>query len=794
MYLDLDAHAHTPFKSPVDPASGGIIAIWGVPNRAEGKAGILAVVWNPEATGCEVKDIEGAFEPCQGVFQNDYTFADKFVQLSPNHYRAELDMVKKRPTRLVGIRGPNPKDVGGATIADPNRNEIVIRGKANGTKDVDVQMCFYVKQGSSKREVFKSEVHELPLGRPCGELKDFKVSQNVVNGIPLPPGSPYFTFQRTGDYQIIAELVRLDGVPTLLDVTAEGKVVETQSMELHFVPAVISDEAALVQESLKTFTGKLADMAAIRIPDYFPMAPGGIEAVKYPSVEDARRFMDDFAFEETIDYELNLRTRLNDLMRTSGLLSGADRVIVVLTADDIWKIYPWVNASGYSPTKKVIYIKYSGADPDDEVAFSLAHELIHTLPYHWSDAWPFGGAIGSECGINFHNADDAAENRIAHGLEITRNGSAKDAIGVGVRKMVPIMAGQHIEKWITQCTCLHLLKELTKTAIDPAVILMRGLIDRSEVPPQGRLFPAYQIDSILDLEAGSGGDWALIQRDDVGNELMRFPFTPDFELADPAEERTVSSFGYRVAALPEAKQIELVGPEGVLLDSVYYSPHAPTLAITDPIDGNDAILEADGTVHLEWTGSDADGDKLLYSVLYAPTSPWSRDSTWQTLSFEQTDTAFDVHVDQTHYRAYPHTVRVIATDGTQSAVDEAEFMLLRSLDHSMAQRVLEDLQWPVSRTNEFVSTDEQAVSWVEIGPLSSTHEVEWNWYSPSGDLYLNDGPVKIGELGQAFDDWPAWSQIDLAGATASTLPGSWTVDILVDGRPLVTEHFTIREP
>lgn len=789
---DLDSDDPAPFVSPVNPESGGIIAIWGVPNRAIIKAGVLAVVWNPEATGCEVKDIEGAFEPCQGVFQNDYTFADKLVKLSPNRYRADLDMVKRRPTRLVGIRGPNPKDIGLASIADPNRNEIVIRGKANGTTDVDVQLCFFVKQGSSKRKIFEGKVFQLPFGRPFGDFQTFKASQNVVDGIPVPPDSPYFTFQRTGDYEIVGELVRVDGKPTRVSVSVEGKVVETQSMEIHFVPAVISDEAAQIQEELKTFTHELADMAEKRIPDYFPLAPGGIEAVKFPRVEDARRFVDDFAFEESIDYEVDLRTRLNDLMRTGGLLSGADRVIVVLAPEDMSRVYPFLEASGYSPTKRVIYIEYPEADPNEETVFSVAHELIHTLPYHWSGGL-LGGDIGSECGIDFHNyGGDKAWQRIAHGLEITRNGSASGVYASGARKKVPIMAGQHVEKWITQCTYMHLLKELSKPAIDPEVILIRGLIDRNDVPVQGRLFPAYQLDSFLDLESGDEGDWAIILRDSSGTPLGRFGFTPDFDVAYPEEERTLSSFGYRIPALPDVTQIDLLGPGDEPLDSVFYGA-APTVAMLTPLDSNDAILESGGTVHLEWTGDDVDGDTLLYSILYATASPWSwSGNTWQTLSFEQADTWFDVPVDQTHYRDYPHAVRVLATDGTQSAADEVEFTLVRCLDHATAQGIYEDIQRPRFRTDAFSITDPQAVSWVKIGPMTTTHVVEWNWYSPQGDLYLYDGPVTIGEVGQSHDDWPVWSQIDIADADAGSLPGDWTVEIFVDGRPLVTETFLIQ--
>ena len=131
----------------------------------------------------------------------------------------------------------------------------------------------------------------------------------------------------------------------------------------------------------------------------------------------------------------------------------------------------------------------------------------------------------------------------------------------------PIMWQEHPAKWIIQCTYWHLLKELVKPVSDPNVIVVRGFIDRSGIPVQGQLFPAYQLFGVVDLEAGNGGDWAIVLRDAAGSALSRFPFSPEFFITDPDEEMDEVSFGYRVAALPETTQIDLVGPGYVLVDS-----------------------------------------------------------------------------------------------------------------------------------------------------------------------------------------------------------------------------------
>ena len=128
-------------------------------------------------------------------------------------------------------------------------------------------------------------------------------------------------------------------------------------------------------------------------------------------------------------------------------------------------------------------------------------------------------------------------------------------------------------------------------------------------------------------------------------------------------------------------------------------------------------------------------------------------------------------------------------------MDEIEFTLgLSLLDHTIATSIDNDTLLPVSRTDEFLTTDERATSWIKIGPISTTHEVEWNWYSPQGDLYGYGGPWTVGEVGQRHDWWAAWATIDITEFAASSLPGLWTVEVFLDGRPLVTEQFTLREP
>ena len=154
----------------------------------------------------------------------------------------------------------------------------------------------------------------------------------------------------------------------------------------------------------------------------------------------------------------------------------------------------------------------------------------------------------------------------------------------------------------------------------------------------GQLLPAYQTDGAVDLKAGDGGDWAIVARSATGAVLGRYPFQPAWSIPDLGRERDLLSFLYRIPARGGVARVDLEGPDGQL-DELDWSAHAPKVTITTP--GDDTIAEpVDGTVHVTWTGSDADGDPLLYTVLTSDDGG----RVFVAQSVEQTGTSFDVAV------------------------------------------------------------------------------------------------------------------------------------------------------
>lgn len=114
------------------------------------------------------------------------------------------------------------------------------------------------------------------------------------------------------------------------------------------------------------------------------------------------------------------------------------------------------------------------------------------------------------------------------------------------------------------------------------------------------------------------------------------------------------------------------------------------------------------------------------------------------------------------------------------------------LDHAMALSLDTQTNEPATRANAFLSTDERAISWIKVGPISGTHDVEWNWFQPDGVFFRTDSSV-IGEAGQTFDEQVASAGIDIGNSPPSTIPGQWQVDVFLDGQFLITQHFDIAD-
>ena len=607
----------------------------------------------PTETRCGVTEIEGRFEPVQGVWQDDPVFPDEegkqLRQLNPRLLEAELKMVVDRSSTLFGTIRP----VGARPEA--RRGEIFLRGKADGQVMVPVRIRVSLLQGGGERQIWTSaEPVAIPIGPPClpGADRPFEVAAPVGNG------AGDFRFA-AGTYLLQADLIGPDDRPTGLRVRLLGEAVETVAPRVLFRPVYVTPLADRAAAALTSVTEELERRSARGLADWFPLRDGSLVTRTLAARGAAPAFRDEEAVRKIVaDFRpgdpgelgrLILRQAMSRQFRTGALVGGFDRMIVTLNFADFQNLRtgPAARAVAFTNSRKVSFLDIDTAP----FHWTVAHELVHTLPYPWTSR-----QVVAECGVDYHDKLGGE----AHGLRLHRAGDPQRALQVGV---LPLFGQATRETpWITQCTYWHLLKTLGKGPPDPPVILVQGYVGSEGGEAGARLLPAYRLDGVPDLEEAGDGEpadgWAIELLGEGDTLLARFPFEPEWTHADTAVVDPVVSFGHVVPDREGVVALRLAGPGGVA-ELVRYSPNAPEVQIVTPAPAA-MVSAADGRLRLEWRGSDADGDRLLYTVLHSEDGG----ETWADLAFEVEETELEVVLDP---GAGPQALRVLATDGARSA-------------------------------------------------------------------------------------------------------------------------------
>jgi hypothetical protein len=96
---------------------------------------------------------------------------------------------------------------------------------------------------------------------------------------------------------------------------------------------------------------------------------------------------------------------------------------------------------------------------------------------------------------------------------------------------------------------------------------------------------------------------------------------------------------------------------------------------------------------------------------------------------------------------------------------------------------------PVDRTTIFSTNDEKVCSWIKIGPTELAHTVEWKMYSPDNDMKSTSEFIPPVE-----SDFRIYYRcMNIKGSKLENAPGSWRVEIYMDGVNKFTQQFTIEE-
>lgn len=101
---------------------------------------------------------------------------------------------------------------------------------------------------------------------------------------------------------------------------------------------------------------------------------------------------------------------------------------------------------------------------------------------------------------------------------------------------------------------------------------------------------------------------------------------------------------------------------------------------------------------------------------------------------------------------------------------------------------------PLNPTTTFSTQDSEVISHVKLQNLSEKHELRWEWYDPSGNLYhaTKNYPIKTSK-GKYVNEATAWHKISLRGEKAQEYPGNWKVDVYLDGALIASNSFEVVE-
>lgn len=652
---------------------------------------------SPTGLGCKTT-YEGWFEPVQAVWQDDRIFPDKatkqFTELDPRDYNAELSMISNKATVLYGVDYAIKHTPRGDVKVDKSRHVIVIKGKTTCQLQASKGIHFTLTQGAGNLDAIVAPIKGSKVPKPSkpGDERTFSVTLDVRTPVGVPP-TP-FTFTAAGPYTIQAEALDADGNPTGLIVTVSGKVVDTFMPSVHFVPTILTDASAKADAArkLQTTSNSLEQESDERLADYYPIATGtkfgaarnliinnnknGDGDLRTTQATAAAKFQQivnqlPVAKHEAKAQELRREEPVAEMTRqlgAGGILAGAGRVIGVLNNNDFERIAPTETddegqklvPQAVAASKKVIFVRGGAAGVDH---WTVAHELAHTFPYLWTGSitndkgQETANPMVRDCNLDFHNSLAP----VARGLRVTQRG-VNDRMLISDKTKSIMSRASAQPRWIDQCTYWHLADVLQQRQ-DPQMVLVQGAIARLGRAKSGELLPSYEIDGQADLVAGGHGLFSLVERDASGASLGTFSFSPIWQLEDSSINRLIETFTDRIPEMPGLASIDLNGPKG-RLDTIAYSAHAPTVTITAPQNGASVAL-VNGTAYVSWTGTDADSDPLLYTVLFSPDGG----TTWIPTAFEQTATSWEVPV----YGGSDCVVKVIATDGLRTTAAEVHF-------------------------------------------------------------------------------------------------------------------------
>jgi hypothetical protein len=194
----------------------------------------------------------------------------------------------------------------------------------------------------------------------------------------------------------------------------------------------------------------------------------------------------------------------------------------------------------------------------------------------------------------------------------------------------------------------------------PDGVLLTGVLNLTQ--KSGTLLPAWRMGGLAPSELPATSRFHILFKSAGGTTLADYPFLPNVDTEPVEGEDLTANLAETLPWVANTRRISVVW-DGAEIAHLTVSPNAPTVHVVSP-NGGETLS---GTVNVQWSASDADGDALTYTLQY------SRDGgdTWQTLSTNVTSNPAPVDLS-----GLPGTTsakfRVIASDGVNTGMDDSD--------------------------------------------------------------------------------------------------------------------------
>ncbi|HET9392509.1 MAG TPA: hypothetical protein VFO29_03130 [Candidatus Rubrimentiphilum sp.] len=645
---------------------------------------------SPTPTPCNYEIADGAFEPTQGVWQDDPFFPNmpgkqltRLHDLDPTpHFLAELDMIEGRDTVLWGVNHYMDQ---GSRVDINSRHAITFVIMTNCTQTKAVRIAFTVSQRGQKKLIMNSQVFNVPLEGPRnadGTMKRFVLNLPLRTGIPAVP----FTLDE-GGYDITGTLVTMQGEDTGLSVIVTGDTVVTHPPTLHFVPMILfygsTPPPPQPGAPIIGITQALRAESASMIPDYYPIAPFSLptvrerswfvswEAIKNNDFWDATKFLTGYVLsgfdQDQADIFANLAvverftTSISNFQGFAAYINGANRMVIVMGQINYDTVMGSSSIASFNLGNKAVLMR-AGVNAD-----TVAHEVAHTIP-------PPNWNPDPTCELPYHNKGTTGVVPDPYGSGTTANGyAAGERLRLnGVRKRVftdgtiHLMGGsvivptKRVYAYTTQCTYWH-LKDGMLTPPDPPVFLVRGVLARRGSTYAALLGPTYSLMGAADLKSDARGSWHIALLDAGGKTLGTYGFTPVWN-DENGKPRQAIPFAYRVPQLPGTAAIVLEGERRRL--TLRMSPSPPVVRILAPT--GSVRVGVNGAVNVRWQASVQTGYRPVSSVFVSDDGG----KTYDAQVIESSGDHATVYVDP-HKRR--HRIQVIVSDYSRSSISSVDF-------------------------------------------------------------------------------------------------------------------------